>query len=125
MGPCSRKRPLCAPQFECVNDSEPQPFSQAIDKKIASIGRIPAPKTLDDIEAGAITDFELLLREQEKLAAERRTRLIQLERQKTKLIEAYMADALPVEDLQSHQSGVHHQGATPLHPFPSVWAVAA
>lgn len=78
----------------------------AIEKKIAAIwSRIRfTPKVLDDIQTQAVTDFDLLLGEKDKLAAEQRRRLIQLERQKTKLIDAYMADALPVEDLKARQS---------------------
>jgi hypothetical protein len=77
----------------------------AIEKKIASIWSPIrfTPRTLDGIETRAIADFDLLLDEQEKLATEQRTRLIQLERQKTTLIEADMADALPVEDLKLRQ----------------------
>ena len=78
----------------------------AIEKKIAAIwSHIRfTPKTLNAIETRAIADFDLLLDEQEKLAATQRTRLIQLERQKSKLIDAYMADALPVEDLKLRQT---------------------
>ncbi len=77
-----------------------------IEKKIAAIwSRIRfTPKTLDDIAAQATADFEQLLGQQETLAAEQRQRLIQLERQKAKLIDAYMADALPVEDLKLRQN---------------------
>jgi site-specific DNA recombinase len=77
----------------------------AIEKKIAAIwSNIRfTPKTLDAIESRATADFELLLGQHEQLAAEQRQRLIQLERQKSKLIDAYMADALPVEDLKLRQ----------------------
>lgn len=78
----------------------------AIEKKIAAVwSRIRfTPQVLDDIETQAVADFDTLLGEKDKLAAEQRRRLIQLERQKTKLIDAYMADALPVEDLKARQS---------------------
>ncbi|GAB7143508.1 recombinase family protein [Mycobacterium riyadhense] len=80
----------------------------AVEHKITSIWshiRFSA-KTLADIETQAVADFEVLLGQQEKLATEQRTRLIQLERQKSKLIDAYMADALPVEDLKLRQTQV-------------------
>ena len=57
----------------------------AIERKITTIWSHVrfTPKTLEQIEAGAVADFDVLLGEQEKLAVEQRQRLIQLERQKS------------------------------------------
>lgn len=80
----------------------------AIEKKVARIWsniHYDQP-TLDDIRTQVTADFDLMLAEQEKLADEQRRRLIRLERQKNKLIDAYMADALPVEDLKQRQMAV-------------------
>ncbi len=80
----------------------------AIEKKVARIwSRIRFNQSeLDEIKATVTEDFELMLAEQDRLAAEQRRRLIQLERQKNKLIDAYMADALPIEDLKKRQTAV-------------------
>ncbi len=81
---------------------------KAIEKKIAAIwsGIRFASTDLDGIRNRVTEDFDLMLAEQERLAAEQRRRLIQLERQKKKLIDAYMADAMPVEDLRQRQTAV-------------------
>lgn len=86
------------------------PYLQAsvVEKKVASIWSTIrfTDKTLTALEDTVTTDFDQLFSEQEKLAAEQRRRLIQLERQKSKLIDAYMADAIPVEDLKQRQTQV-------------------
>ena len=51
-------------------------------------------------------DLETMRIQGAVLAADQRRRLIQLERQKQKLIDAYLAEAIPVEDLKVRQASV-------------------
>lgn len=61
---------------------------------------------IDSIRQQILSDAKVLRDQHAQLADEQRRRLIQLERQKTKLIDAYMADAIPVEDLKIRQAAV-------------------
>ncbi len=59
-----------------------------------------------DTRTQILSDAQVLRDQHTQLAEQQRRHLIQLERQKTKLIDAYMADAIPVEDLKTRQAAV-------------------
>ncbi len=82
--------------------------ASAIEDKVAERwGRIRFSETeIASIREEVLADAKQLRDQHTQLAEQQRRRLIQLERQKTKLIDAYMADAIPVEDLKQRQTAV-------------------
>ena len=63
-------------------------------------------KTIQEVSELSRVQLDARQHHDEALLANQRQRLIKLERQKQKLIDAYMAEAIPVEDLKQRQAAV-------------------
>jgi hypothetical protein len=67
-------------------------------EEFVAVVREAVDKTIDEMQD-----------RQDKQLRTQKGRLVALERQKQKLIDAYLADALPMEDLQPRQAAVQHE----------------
>jgi site-specific DNA recombinase len=64
------------------------------------------PKTIEYIRETCLSEFDELQKRDRVLLASQKTRLNKLLRQKDKLIDAYLDDAIPKEDMKRRQAGI-------------------
>ncbi len=64
------------------------------------------PETVDYIRATCLTEFDELQKRDRVLLQSQKNRLSKLLRQKDKLIDAYLDDAIPKEDMKRRQAGI-------------------